>query len=315
MTSSYTQELNHRIAEQLMGRTLFGDKRFLDLIFIAFISRGHVLIEGPPGTGKTHTAKLLAASIAKSFKRIQFTTDLLPSDILGANIYVPAGQNFQFIPGPIFSDFIVADEINRAPPRTQSALLEAMEERQVTIEGKTYPLSRDFFVVATQNPQDYEGTFQLPEVQMDRFLFKLVVKHAGPETEVLMLQKIAAGELPPAFDKLPQIAFDLARVDEEIKNVRVDQSLMAYITQILDKTRSHPVVSAGSSIRGGIALLRSARVHALIAGRNFVVPDDVKALAVETLRHRVKLSPEAQVSGLGEEGVIAEILKAVPFPK
>ncbi len=312
---SYTSERIHAIRAQLDGRYLFGYRELIDLVLVAFLSRGHVLLEGPPGTAKTLSAKLLSHILSKAFKRIQFTTDMLPGDILGAHLYSPSKQEFQFIPGPIFADFILADEINRTPPRTQSALLEAMEEKQVTIEGKGHQLSPDFFVIATQNPFDYEGTFPLPEVQMDRFLMKLVVKHASQEVETEVLKGIIAGQLPPDLTKLEKVGLDRVQVEAELNAVGVDASLLRYITEIIERTRKHPMLLSGVSLRGGIALMKCARAMALIEGRSFVTPDDIKRLAVPTLRHRIKMNPEAQVANLIEEGVLQEILSQVSFPK
>ncbi|MBF0107064.1 MAG: MoxR family ATPase [Deltaproteobacteria bacterium] len=239
---------------------------------------------------------------------------MLPSDILGCSIYLMAQQEFKFIKGPVFSDFIVADEINRAPPRTQSALLEAMEERQVTIEGTRHILNPDFFVMATQNPQEYEGTFQLPEVQMDRFLFKLTVSHADVKAETSMLKSIAEGVLPPDFTKLDTMAFDRAALDLEIQQITLDQSLLDYIAEIINQTRKHPYVLYGSSVRGGIALTLTGRILALLDGRDFVIPDDIKALCHHTLRHRIKLNSEAQLSGIKAEDVLDDILQKTGFP-
>jgi len=312
---SYTSEQAATIRSQLDGKFLFGYSELIDLVLVAFLSRGHVLLEGPPGTAKTLSAKLLSHILAKSFKRIQFTTDMLPGDILGAHLYSPSKQEFQFIPGPIFADFILADEINRTPPRTQSALLEAMEEKQVTIEGKTHRLSPDFFVMATQNPFDYEGTFPLPEVQMDRFLMKLIIHHAAPEIETEVLKGIISGVLPPDFTRLHSVTLDREKVEAELQQIAVDSSLLRYITEILDRTRKHPMLISGVSIRGGIALVKCARAQALLEGRSFVTPDDIKRLAIPTLRHRIKLNPEAQVSSLSDESVLQEIIGQVGFPK
>ncbi len=274
-----------------------------------------MLIEGPPGTGKTLTAKLLARILSRSFKRVQFTSDLLPGDILGSHIFDPEKREFKFIPGPIFTDFLLADEINRTPPRTQSALLEAMEEAQVTIDGQEFHLSPEFFALATQNPQDYEGTFPLPEVQLDRFLFKLVLRHAPAETEIKILQSVIDGLLPPRFPDIHPIGFDRNRLDLEVKQVKVDPSLLRFVTTLLEKTRTHPMLISGSSIRGGIALIRASRIRALSLGRYYITPDDLKFLAVPTLRHRVRLSPEAQISQMAEDGIILHLLKETPFPE
>lgn len=315
MIESYTRSTYSKILSTIDNSYVLGQQELLQNILIAFLGRGHVLVEGPPGTAKTLTAKLLAKVLSKSFKRIQFTSDLLPGDILGTYIFSPEKREFQFIKGPLFADFIVADEINRTPPRTQSALLEAMEERQITVEGNLMKLSQDFFVIATQNPQDFEGTFSLPEVQLDRFLMKLKVDHASVETETAVLGLIAEGKLPPVLDEVPTVLIDRAQIDAEIKLVRIDVSLRKYIAELVAKTRSHPALLAGSSVRGGIALMTCARMLALVNGRDFITPDDIKLLAKATLCHRIRLSPEARLSGTSEESILEQILKELPFPK
>lgn len=311
---SYCKTICDAIHGELDGKVILGNTRLIDFLIIAYFARGHVLIEGPPGTGKTLAAKVLARLLSKSFKRIQFTSDMLPQDILGAHIYSPDKRAFDFIKGPLFSDFVLADEINRTPPRTQSALLEAMEERQVSIEGTQHVLSQDFFVIATQNPQDHEGTFLLPEVELDRFMFNVVIDHAASSVEQEILKKILNGTLPPDFQRIRPLEIDRARIDAEVRNVRVDDSIVTYIARILDMTRTHPMVQTGSSVRGGITLGRGARILAMMRGREYVIPDDIKELAVVTLRHRLTLSPEAQISRISEKEVILEMLQKVEFP-
>ena len=310
----YTQEIIKSLWSTLDRKILFGHEELIRLFSVAYFSRGHVLVEGPPGTGKTLTAKSMAALLANTFRRIQFTTDMLPSDLIGAQLYNPSTQKFDFIQGPIFADFIIADEINRTPPRTQSALLEAMEERQVTVEGHTYQLSRSFFVIATQNPQDFEGTYPLPESQLDRFMFKLLVQHGTVEQDTAVMAGVLAGTLPPPPGVLPKMAVDFGKIEAALAEVRTDESIVRYVSRILEATRTSKLLQWGSSVRGGIAVTRGARMLALAEGRGFVSPDDVKAVVIPALRHRIKLTPDAQIGSVTEEYVLQEILKTVPFP-
>jgi MoxR-like ATPase len=312
---TYCQDLYKQILAHVDGTYILGSRLLIRHCLAAHLARGHVLIEGPPGTGKTITAKLLVHLFSTSFKRIQMTSDMLPADITGAHIYSPSEQSFAFIKGPIFADIVLADEVNRTPPRTQSALLEAMEERQVTAEGVEMPLSPDFFVVATQNPRDFEGAFPLPEAQLDRFLFKLKVQHASREVEADILQRVLTGVLPPRTEDMPRLPLDRKRVDEEIQAVRVDDSIITYVTAIVQQTRQHPMIQWGSSIRAGIAFVKCSRILAAMEGRDFVIPDDIKEIAVPILGHRIYLTPEAQLSDMAEHTVIDEIMKQVAFPQ
>jgi MoxR-like ATPase len=243
------------------------------------------------------------------------TLDMLPADILGAHLYSPSEQTFVFVKGPIFADIVLADEVNRTPPRTQSALLEAMEERQVTAEGVAMLLSPDFFVVATQNPRDFEGTFPLPESQLDRFLFKLSVQHATQEVETDILKRALTGGLPPRAEDMPRLLLDRKRIDEEIQAVQVDDSIITYVAGIVQQTRQHPMIEWGSSARAGIAFVRCSRILAAIEGRSFVIPDDIKEIAVPILGHRIRLTPEAQLSDMAEHTVIDEMMHQVAFPR
>ena len=312
--SSHVKALHEAIHRDAGTHHILGNEELLDFLLIAWLSRGHVLIEGPPGTGKTLSAKVLSKLLARSFKRIQFTSDMLPADITGSHVYQPGNQSFQFIKGPIFADCILADEINRTPPRTQSALLEAMEERQVTVEGNRFELASDFFVIATQNPQDFEGTFPLPEAQTDRFLFKLALTHASAEVDTRIMRGALDGTLTPNFETLRGIPVDRAALDAEIEAIRVDESILTYISRILGMTRTHPQLVIGASVRGGLAIARASRVLAALAGRDFVIPDDVKKLSIPVLRHRVHVTPEAQMGGETAEKILGEILKKAEFP-
>lgn len=312
---TYCQDLYNQILAYVDGTYILGSRPLIRHCLTAHLARGHVLIEGPPGTGKTITAKLLAHLFSTSFKRIQMTSDMLPADIIGAHIYSPADQTFAFIKGPIFADIVLADEVNRTPPRTQSALLEAMEERQVTAEGVAMSLSPDFFVVATQNPRDFEGTFPLPEAQLDRFLFKLKVRHASEEVEADILTGVLNGVLPPRTEDMPRLPLDRKRVDEEIQAVRVDDSIITYVTRIVQQTRHHPMIHWGSSARAGIAFVKCSRILAAMEGRDFVIPDDIKEIAVPILGHRIHLTSEAQLSDMAEHTVIDDIMNQVAFPR
>lgn len=304
------EEVQLRISDKL----LFGSDEILRLAIITFLAKGHLLIEGPPGTGKTLTAHLLARIFGKSFKRIQFTSDMLPADVLGSHIFNPASQEFKFIRGPIFSEIILADEINRTPPRTQSALLEAMEERQVTIEGETFALNEEFFVVATQNPREFDGTFPLPEAQLDRFMLKINVSHQEEESETLMLRESLAGSLPPDFSRIAPLVIEREALQTELQKVNLDQSILEYISRIVAKTRVHPMLRWGSSFRGSLAIARGARVAAAIAGRDHVTPDDVNSLVEHALQHRIRLTPEAEIGQQSVQEILKNMLESTAFP-
>ncbi len=296
-----------------IGRVIIGKEDVVELLLVALLCEGHVLMEDVPGIGKTTLAKALARSLDCSFKRIQFTPDLLPSDVTGIFYFNQKTQEFEFRPGPIFANVVLADEINRATPRTQSALLEAMQERQVTVDVETFPLPRPFLVIATQNPIELEGTFPLPEAQMDRFLMRVRLGYPGEEEEEEILvryqERDPLDELGPVVD-VPT----LLRLQQEVRRVRVAEPVRRYIVQVTRATRAHPAVTLGASPRGTLSLFHTAQALAALRGRAFVIPDDVKYLAGPVLTHRIHISPQTRLRGRTPEEVIQEIIDEVPVP-
>jgi MoxR-like ATPase len=296
-----------------------GDEVLIQKILAACLANGHVLFEDNPGLGKTLLAKTLAFSIGYKFSRVQFTPDLLPADILGTNVWKHGKERFELMKGPIFTNILLADEINRSPPKTQSALLEAMEERQATIEGETYRLSEPFLVMATQNPIEFEGTFPLPEAQVDRFLLKISTGYPKTveEEELILRRRIDWRKDDPTRDIKPVVSQEeFLTLQKKVEtSVYADGTVLNYIAQIVRETRIHPKVEVGSSPRGGLAMLKTARAMALINGRDYVIPDDVKTFSVEALAHRLILKPEHILERTDEKEVVKEVISRVPVPK
>jgi len=292
-------------------RAIFGKHHEVTLALVALLCRGHILVEDVPGTGKTVLSKALARSLGCTFRRIQFTPDLLPSDVTGVSIYNQRTETFEFRPGPVMSQIVLADEINRATPKTQSALLEAMDEQQVTVDGTTYPLPDPFLVLATQNPIEYEGTFPLPEAQLDRFFIRLQLGYPKEREEVAILD---AQRLRHPLEDLGQVlsADDLIDAQVRVRDIHLAEAVKTYVVNVVTATRSHPDVYLGASPRGSLALTRASQAYAAIRGRDFVLPDDVKALAAPTLAHRLILQPQARLKDLATTTVIAEVLASVP---
>jgi MoxR-like ATPase len=293
---------------------LLGKPEVIQLSLVALLAEGHLLIEDVPGVGKTLLAKALARSLGCSFHRIQFTPDLLPSDLLGTSVYHQASGTFVFQPGPIFAQVVLADEINRATPRTQSALLEAMSDRQVSLDGRTHPLGPPFFVLATQNPYEFEGTYPLPESQLDRFLMRLRLGYPDRAAERLILSGHRDGE--PVDHLQPAVSGEeVAGLQESVRAVRVDDSLSDYLLDLVEATREHPDVHLGASTRAALGLYRAAQALALVEGRDYVIPDDVKRLAGAVLAHRLLVRrARAGQGGDSAEQIVAEIIRQTPVP-
>jgi len=294
-----------------LGRVIFGKPEVIDNLLIGLLSEGHILMEDVPGVGKTTLAKALAKSISADFKRVQFTPDLLPTDILGSSIYNPRDGSFTFKEGPVFTNILLADEINRASPRTQSSLLEAMSERQASIDGKTHPLPTPFLVIATQNPIEFHGTYPLPEAQLDRFGMMIHLGYPAAEQEVEILYSQLTHhpveDVEPAVDRRT-----ILELQDTVRALRVDRKIARYIVSLAEASRRHTALKVGTSPRGTLALFRAAQARALLEGRDYAILEDVKAMAVPVLAHRLALDTKAKYSGLAKEDVIREILDQVP---
>ena len=309
-------DLRERVGRVLdeVERAIVGKRDALELILLALLCDGHVLLEDYPGLAKTMIARSFAQTSSLEFSRIQFTPDLMPSDVTGSSIFDQRTTEFTFLPGPIFANLLLADEINRAPPKTQAALLEAMQERQVTTEGQTRALPRPFIVLATQNPIEYEGTYPLPEAQLDRFLMRVGVGYPSREHEIEMLaRRLARGEDELALDTVVDTA-TLVEMQRALEQVHVSESIEGYIVDLVAATRASRRLAIGASPRGSLALLKLSRAKAAVAGRDFVVPEDVKAIAIPALAHRLTLRPELWVQRVRGEDIVAEALESVPTP-
>jgi MoxR-like ATPase len=298
---------------QNVEKVILGKRREVEMTLIALLCEGHLLIEDVPGVGKTMLARAIAKSIGCSFRRIQFTPDMLPSDVTGVSVFNQRDREFEFRPGPIMAQIVLADEINRATPKTQSALLEAMEERQVTVDGRTYPMERPFLVLATQNPIEYEGTFPLPEAQIDRFMMRVSLGYPSPADEMRVLE--SQRERHPLQD-LGQVvsADELVQAQAATRQIYADDLIKEYIVELANATRRHPDIYLGVSPRGSLALFRSSRAYAALQDRTYVIPDDVKALLESTFAHRLIISPSARIKNVEARAVVDQIAQSVPVP-
>ena len=318
MQTEQVAELAQAIRAEVR-KAIVGQDMALDLLLVSLLCNGHALIEGPPGTAKTMLARCFAASLKLEFGRIQFTPDLMPGDVLGANLFNFAENTFTLTKGPIFTQVLLADEINRTPPKTQAALLQAMQERVVTIDGTDYRLSEDFVVVATQNPIEQQGTYPLPEAQLDRFLFKHIIDYPARDEERRIVHQhghTTSFWTPDGFGIQP-VAQEpqLHAMREHVQAIRLADDLVDYVVDIVRATREHPGLAYGASPRAANMLASAARAYAVLAGRDYVIPDDIKQLAKPTLRHRLGLSPTAEIEELGPDAIIAEIIGRIPAPK
>lgn len=306
------QALADRVISNI-EKVIIGKRATIDLAVVGLLCQGHLLIEDVPGVGKTMLARSLARSLGCAFSRIQFTPDMLPSDVTGVSIFNQVSRDFEFRPGPIMAQVVLADEINRATPKTQAALLEAMEERQITVDGVTRPLPRPFLVFATQNPIEYEGTFPLPEAQVDRFMLRLRLGYPALDDEIQMLERQQFRHPLADLDQVVSVE-ELTQAQEAVKEIYISPALKKYIVDIVQQTREHAEVYLGASPRGSLALFRTAQAKAAIAGRDYVLPDDIKALVIPTLAHRVILGPGARLRDLDAAQIVEEILRSIPVP-
>ena len=300
-----------------VAKVIVGQHQMVDLMIAGLLSNGHILIEGVPGVAKTLTAKLLARCLDIPFSRIQFTPDLMPSDVLGTSVFDPRSSAFEFRPGPIFSSMVLIDEINRSPAKTQSSLFEVMEERQVTIDGKTHPMQAPFMVVATQNPVEHEGTYRLPEAQLDRFLFKINVPYPNLEEEVNILR---LNDKTLQQDQLAQVrklltALDIVALQSQIRSIHVEEKLVRFIAALVQETRNSKSVFLGASPRASLAIMMASKAIAGMAGRDFVTPDDIVFVVPAVLRHRLLLTPEKEMEGITTDEVIQGFIKSIEIPR
>lgn len=300
-----------------ISKVIVGQEQMVELLLAAILADGHVLIEGVPGVAKTLTAKLLSKSISVGFSRIQFTPDLMPSDVIGTTLFNPKETSFQFKRGPIFSNIILIDEINRAPAKTQAALFEVMEERQITVDGQSYHLEKPFMVVATQNPVEQEGTYHLPEAQLDRFLFKITVVYPTPEQEFSIVMHHHQSRPESFLEKIHPVisADDIENLRTQVRSIHVEDKLISYITTIVGNTRANKSIYLGASPRASIGILNGAKALAAIRGRDFVTPEDIIFISMPVLRHRITLSPEKEMEGANADEVIKQIIEAVEVPR
>lgn len=318
MTLDQVRDLAAAIRGEV-AKAVVGQDETIEHLLVALLAEGHVLLEGPPGTAKTFLAQCFACALGLDFGRIQFTPDLLPGDILGSNLFNFQTSQFTLTRGPIFCDLLLADEINRTPPKTQAALLEAMQERRVTLDGETHPLPEQFMVVATQNPIESQGVYPLPEAQLDRFLFKLLVSYPAPEEEAAIVARFGQRLGPPRpadFKIMPVTgAAPLSGASAALDQVTVAEGIIDYIVRLVRATRETSDLSSGASPRAAVQLAKAARARAALEGRDYVVPDDVKALAAAVLRHRLMLSPAAEIDGRQIEGLVAELVEQTEAPR
>ncbi|MCW8933539.1 MAG: MoxR family ATPase [Gammaproteobacteria bacterium] len=320
--SSLNEQTDSQLMQQLrqqINNVFIGQREVVDQVMVALLAAGHILVEGVPGLGKTLLVRLLARSINGEFSRIQFTPDLMPADITGHIMFDNETNKFRVRRGPVFTNLLLADEINRAPAKTQSALLEVMQEHQVTLEGKAMPVPEPYMVMATQNPIEQEGTYPLPEAQLDRFIIKIKIDYPQSEDEHLMVKEVTTNQVGDQFsiknvDKQfnPQ---DIVRLQKKCAEISVDDAVSHYAVAIVRKTRDWPGISNGAGPRGGIAIVRCARAYAFMQGRDFVTPDDIKTVALPILRHRIILSPEMELEAMDTDRVITALLEKVPAPR
>jgi MoxR-like ATPase len=298
-------------------KVIVGQEEMVNLIIAALLADGHVLIEGVPGVAKTLTAKLVARSVSAGFSRVQFTPDLMPSDVLGTPVFNPKDASFEFKKGPVFSNIVLVDEINRAPAKTQSALLEIMEERQATVDGRTYPMAAPFMVLATQNPVEQEGTYRLPEAQLDRFLFKIVVPYPNESEELAILNQFNQMGNSNVFDVVKPVLSgeQINSLRRQIKTILIEEKLLQFIARLIHQTRNHKSIYLGASPRASLSIMNASKAIAAMQGRDFVTPEDIRFVLSPVLRHRIILAPDKEMEGITEDEVIRQIVQAMDVPR